>query len=295
MRNKFQKIIFLGLIAILVMPFFNTTYAQAKDSDYTFLAPLPGTSKTSETCTGTTCKTDLQKYLPGAFNLSVAIAAVLAFIMITFGGITYAVSDSISGKEDGKKYIENALWGLLLVIGAYIILYTINPQILDFKLSIPKPDIKAAVPTITAGVPMTDEQKNADNEVRRSLLSERIETKPACTMGQTTNCVNLNGLPSNAVSGIKELATQGCKCYVFITGGTEGGHATHGDGAPIVDLRPNAGLNAYILGSSASNPPDRTTRVKTLPNGQRVTYTFETAGGNANGTSSGAHWHVVIQ
>lgn len=299
MKKTHQKIIVALFSFLMIFPFAGTVNATTPATpppkpDYTVLTPLPGTTKN---CTGTgatqKCTTDLENYLPGVFKLTMGVAAALAFIMITFGGATYAVSDSITGKNDGKRWIENALWGLLLVIGAYTILYTINPQILNLKLNIPRPEIKAGVPTVTPGVPMNPTQVAEDQAVRNSLISGSIQTKPACLQGQTTGCVNLNGLPPTAVNGLKNLSSDGCRCNLFITGGTEGGHRTHGAGAPVVDLRPNGTLNRYIS-DSTNAPEDGYTRVKTLPNGQRATFTYETAGGNANGTSTGAHWHVVI-
>lgn len=110
---------------------FSTIYAL---DDYTVLAPLPGITKSGDT-------TDLQTYLPAIFNLSIGIGAVLAFVMITFGGIMYATSDSITGKNDGRKYVEDAIWGLILVIGAYAILFTINPDTLKFSLNPDTPGI----------------------------------------------------------------------------------------------------------------------------------------------------------
>ena len=119
------------------------TTLHAAETPYTTLVDsLPGIEKT----------TTLSSYLPAVFNLSMGIAAVLAFVMITFGGIMYATSDAISGKSQGKEYVTNAIWGLLLVIGAWVILNTINPKILHFDLSIPKPNIPTA-PTVTAVTP----------------------------------------------------------------------------------------------------------------------------------------------
>lgn len=148
MKLYIKKIIILTLFSIIVFPSFSVIYAQTKPAtpppvDYTVLTPLPNTTKK---CNQTDKNgkvivvdcTNLELYLPAMFNLSVGIAAALAFIMITFGGVLYATSDALSGKADGKKYIENALWGLLLVIGAYTLLNTINPQLLDFKLGIDK-------------------------------------------------------------------------------------------------------------------------------------------------------------
>ncbi len=127
----------------MVFSLWTVTYAV---EDYTVLAPLPGIG---DPATG---KTDLQKYLPAAFKLGIGIAAALAFVMITLGGITYATSDAVFQKSQGKEWITNAIWGLLLVIGAWVILNTINPKILRFDLSLPKPEIKAGAPTVTAGI-----------------------------------------------------------------------------------------------------------------------------------------------
>lgn len=115
--------------------------------EYVVLVPLPGIGDGANNG-----KTTLETYLPNAFNLMVGIAAGLAFIMITWGGIVYATSDALSSKSEGRGYIENAVWGLLLVIGAWVILNTINPQILNFNLILPKADTqKSSVTTGGAG------------------------------------------------------------------------------------------------------------------------------------------------
>ena len=128
MKTKFKAIITILTVLIILLFSSSETYALG---EYTFLEPLPGIAPTAT----------LTEYIPKVFTLSIGIAAVLAFVMITFGGIMYMTSDAISGKAQGRKYIEDALWGLLLVIGAYAILYTINPQILQFNLSVEKINI----------------------------------------------------------------------------------------------------------------------------------------------------------
>ena len=84
-------------------------------------------------------------------HLILCFAAAMAFFMITLGGIWYATSDAISGKSQGKEWVTNAIWGLLLVIGAYVILNTINPKILTFSLEIPRPEIATSTAGIAAG------------------------------------------------------------------------------------------------------------------------------------------------
>jgi hypothetical protein len=77
------------------------------------------------------------------FTIAIGIAGVLAVIMIMVGGIEYITADTLGGKAGGKEKINNAIIGLLLAIGAYIILYTVNPNALQFKLG----NISAVTPT----------------------------------------------------------------------------------------------------------------------------------------------------
>lgn len=158
--KKISYVLILCLFAAAILGTGRSVYAAG---EYTVLAPLPGTTNCSNNTinqtsnnSATQCKTDFSTYLPAAFNLAIGLAGVLAFTMITYGGFRYMTSDALTGKEEGRGIIENALWGLLLVIGAYVILYTINPQILAFTLQLPTPQIQnqngvfAVTPGVTA-------------------------------------------------------------------------------------------------------------------------------------------------
>src|SRR3989344_1523632 len=177
MKTIPQTFIKTAIVILVIFSVFTVAYAQT-NNDYTVLAPLPGIGDDG------TGKTTLSSYLPAVFNLSIGIAAVMAFVVITFGGIVYATSDAIQGKEDGKRWVENALWGLLLVIGAYAILYTINPKILEFNLSLKRPPIAVGVPTAELGVPMTPEAIADDDSVRARLVGVEVPGQ-RCERGQT--------------------------------------------------------------------------------------------------------------
>ena len=292
MRKLIRNIFIVTLITLSFVG--GRTFAQTDTTgDYVTLAPLPNTTENcgADVKVGDACTTTLQKYLPAVFNLSIGIAAVMAFVMITFGGITYVVSDSISGKADGRKYIENALYGLVLVIGAYAILYTINPAILEFNLNLKKPNV-ITEPTVTAGgvtgTAMTSAELSDDQTVRSQLVGVSVNHSP-CTQGETQGCTNLNGLPSPAISGVNSLAAT-CSCAVTITGGTEGGHATHGAGAAVVDLSPTSSLNSFLSKTNpqASNPTGQPSPTVVKYGG--ATYTYENQGDN--GRANAPHWHV---
>lgn len=76
----------------------------------------------------------LGMFLAQAFQFGLAIAAALAVIMIVWGGVEIMLSESLFKKEDGKKKVWDAIWGLLLALVSWLILYTINPDILHFQL-----------------------------------------------------------------------------------------------------------------------------------------------------------------
>jgi RsiW-degrading membrane proteinase PrsW (M82 family) len=60
-----------------------------------------------------------------------ALAVVLAVFMITVGGFEYMLSGAADTKSDAKKKIWDAVWGLLLALVAYLLLYTIDPNLVS--------------------------------------------------------------------------------------------------------------------------------------------------------------------
>jgi len=77
-------------------------------------------------------------WLKSLFTILIAIAGILALIMIIVGGVTYMTSDAFGKKQDGKNYIINAIAGLILALGAWVILNTINPDLAqDLNIEIP--------------------------------------------------------------------------------------------------------------------------------------------------------------
>jgi len=86
----------------------------------------------------TNTKGDLTLFLQEAFAFGLAVAAALAVIMIVWGGVEIMLSESVFKKEDGKAKIKDAIYGLLLALVSWLILYIINPKILDWSNIFPK-------------------------------------------------------------------------------------------------------------------------------------------------------------
>ncbi len=142
MKNLFKIILFSllftpsGIYADSVAPLpqsnQNATNNKGVINNYTLLAPLPGLLPGD----GTTINLNggLAGLLDTLYTAGIAIATGLAVLMIIFGGIEYVTTDTVGGKGGGKDKIKDALTGLLLAFMSYILLNTLNPDLLNNDL-----------------------------------------------------------------------------------------------------------------------------------------------------------------
>ena len=77
----------------------------------------------------------LPEYARYFFNLGIYLAGGIAAMALAFGGVYYLIS-YFSGKftSEGKDWMKAGLTGLLLVLGAWLIAYAINPDLVKFRL-----------------------------------------------------------------------------------------------------------------------------------------------------------------
>ena len=114
----------LSILKNISVPFFVLSAYSA--FAYTPLESLPNvTGKETVTLGG---------YLSNIYALGIGLAGVLAVLMIVIGGIQYVGSGmSPSGKNDARDRITNAILGLLLALHSWIILNTIDPNLVSLK------------------------------------------------------------------------------------------------------------------------------------------------------------------
>jgi len=73
-------------------------------------------------------------YINALYGLSISIAALLAVIKIVIAGVKYMLTDIVTSKGAAKEDIKGALLGLLIVIGAVLILTVINPNLANVNI-----------------------------------------------------------------------------------------------------------------------------------------------------------------
>ncbi|MBI4087659.1 MAG: hypothetical protein HY434_02405 [Candidatus Liptonbacteria bacterium] len=106
---------------------------------YFLLLALTGTAQAvtiSVGIPGLSAEPKPTEFIAQLYNFALMISGVLALGAMVFGGVKYmTAAGNPSGQTEGKEWIKGAIFGLLLLFGAYFILNIINPDIT--KLSLP--------------------------------------------------------------------------------------------------------------------------------------------------------------
>ncbi|MDP3014815.1 MAG: hypothetical protein Q8N28_00080 [bacterium] len=220
------------------------------------------------------------------YKIALGFAGASALGVLIYGAILWTLSGAVTSKQDAKEWISGALWGLALLLGAYLILWTINPQLIELKDPMKDaPEVSVPVPSPIA-LPLVPPIGFGGNTQTRQDLTIISEGK--ITVNNIHPIVtNLGGLRNTTTRGIVSLWRACGECNIVISGGTEPGHAegiySHTNGYKL-DLHPNATLNSAInkqIGRSGSIPPPADTNYKGADGN---IYRYETD-----------HWDVCFQ
>jgi hypothetical protein len=121
---------------------------------------------------------DFDGYINAIYAMFISIAALLAVVKIVIAGVKYMFSDIVTQKSEAKKDIQGAIFGLILILGAVLILTVINPDLTNFNLE----QNQIALPE-----PIVDQGGSGDNELNNACSNNlRCEAIPCVT----TNCVS---------------------------------------------------------------------------------------------------------
>jgi len=133
-RKLFKKtfVLVLGLSLFL-----GTHFIQAADDDVpTYLVPCGHAADGSDACTLCHLFLGISNILKWGRNILIAAALVA----IVIGGILYIISAGNSGMmEMGKNAVKQALWGVAIVLGAWVIVNTslilVGAQLTDLGIT----------------------------------------------------------------------------------------------------------------------------------------------------------------
>ncbi len=90
-------------------------------ADYKLLEVIPGIDKSPT----------FPEYVTGIYKFAIVIVAIAALLMLSIGGFAYMASAGNQAQAGtAKKIITDALLGLVVVFLSWLVLYTINPDLL---------------------------------------------------------------------------------------------------------------------------------------------------------------------
>lgn len=144
MRRLRAIIISLSFFAAVAAGFFGTSAALAQSAASTNAAgapatlqleiPIPVSPLEQGVSNAGGAVSDVSQYIGRIYNFAIGIVGLIAAVMMIIGGFQYLTSAGDAGKIGAaKKRITDAIIGLVLMLGSYALLNTINPALLAFK------------------------------------------------------------------------------------------------------------------------------------------------------------------
>jgi len=139
--------------------------------------------------------------------------------MIVLGGIEYMTSELVSSKENGKQRITNAIFGLVIALGAYALLNTINPDLLKTDLEsltavTVEVSLQDAIPSDTGTLPGATTGCTAG--IQKTTISmfacgDIVNNVNGMLASAKTSGLNITGGGYRSVEQQKQLRIKYCK------------------------------------------------------------------------------------
>lgn len=282
-------------------------------TEYVPLAPLPFEGLSG----GAT--PSLGEYLASIFRMAIVVIVILAVIMIVFHGIAYATTGAINKKDDHREGVKNAILGLVLALGSWLLLNTISPRLASqLSIGIPMAHLDGPDPAwdngnapvgkvisskaLLGGQPIVQGMPWPDDSMQRSQLGNAgisvvSSGNSNCTpTAGTPNCTSVyfDGPAAGLISQIISFKGQ-CNCEIVITGGSEAWlHSSHGPNKKVVDFRATTSLNEYLNGL-----PGGPASGNGFPSGKSIFVSgvgkFYAEPSGSTGNTTAKHWHVTLE
>lgn len=124
---------------------------------------------------------DVGNYIAVVYSYVIGLAGTAAVVMIVYGGFLYLLGSATSDVGKGKQIIQDAIIGLLLVLGAYTILATVNPNTLNLKM----PDLKKIEPK---ALPVAQAPETHALAAQNDTTVQIVATGESCTSATSCTC-----------------------------------------------------------------------------------------------------------
>ena len=214
-----KSFLYLCLGLFLCILFSHPAHAEFK---YPLLEQFPGFFNAGSTPT-------FPDLLSAVYKFGIWTVGIAAFFMLTVGGFLYATSaGNTASISSAKNIITDALWGLVMALAAYLLLYVINPDLVNLNLNLISVGLNTATTpgVVGGGVYMGYEGSTkkipggCKNEELKGMLNNaaRQVGKDACLIlalaATETSCQTGKTSPKGAC-GIVQFKPETAKKYGF--------------------------------------------------------------------------------
>ncbi len=212
------------------------------------------------------------------FNYSFQILGVVIFITFVWSGFMWLTSGGNPGTiGKARSKMTSAILGGILLLSSYLILNTINPDLVNVGFTLKGIDVKKE--QLGGQPPLPGTGTLSQQEALRQFQATGIAV---------AGPIRLEGIRQTTVNEVIRLK-QECGCEVTVTSATGGQHASgtfdHSNGYKV-DLRVNAALNNYIQKSG---------RFQSVPPRSDGALMYQRPDGKAIYALESNHWDVVVR
>ena len=247
MNNKIKIILFFLILAGLCSPL---SLSAAGPFDYVPMENIPGFEGQA---------TDFYQYISSVYKFGIWAIGIAALLMISIGGYMYITSaGNNSSMEKAKGVITDAVIGLILALGAYLLLYVINPDLVKISklkpVSAPLTAPVAPTPPVTAPGAVSCSSINNQKPAQCADASPDLNNLLSCVYQKLPGKIQISSISdgNGGVNCYKDHPTWtqcpksgGSNCCYHAKTSCHYGGRNCSDGSHAVDFSDN--------GSSASN------------------------------------------
>lgn len=155
----------------------STSEVTSTNLTYVPLEPFVGVNQTGQATFG--------ELLSGFFKLLINVGAFFAVVVLVVGGITYMVSESTVNKLIGKERVKAAFIGLAILGASWLILNTINPELITFNKDLLSPAPSNIIVTRNSSLGQDGVQRIKLGGKKFNDLGKELN----CPAGSVKNCV----------------------------------------------------------------------------------------------------------
>jgi len=172
MKKKYFKIITASIFIALIFTFLggflvnNQTQTALAQEDGAFV-PITGIDKIQDAGNND----NLEEMIALFFSYSIGAAVALSVLVIIYGAVLYMTTDAFSQKSEGKEKIVSALGGLILALISWLILETINPDLVRIDFGV-DPVAPASQESGTVAEEVADEVQRSTGNIGTTTLPD---------------------------------------------------------------------------------------------------------------------------